>query len=147
MSFAVTGYLAVFEIDKQIAVHHNVRSSQPVEPATRKSGIQSTQEVQNPPVQNGQSRSTGPVQVSSSLQSGHAQQGYAIRQRQGDLTHTSEDSPFLSGGVRLHNSNDNLSTLPTALRPSNSTDSLPNGSTQQSPRVKHIAPPDVDKDE
>ena len=138
--------MAVFESDKQIAVHHNVRSSQPVESAPRKTGIRSTQEVQDPPVQNDRSRPTGPEQASYSLQSDHARQGHNTRQREGDLAHT-EGGPSLSGDVRLHSSNDNLSTSPTALSPSNSTDSLPNGSTQQNPPVKHIAPPDVDKDE
>jgi len=111
-------------------------SSRPVESAPHNST--QAQAVQDPPVQNDSSRPSGPAHTPYSLQSDHAQQVNTTRQREGDPAHA-EDGP--------HNSNDNPSTPPMALSPSSSTVSLPNGPTQQSPPVTHIAPPYVDKDE
>jgi len=121
---------------------HNGGSSQPVEAAPHRTNTNSTQEPQDPPVQNGRSHPSGPAQASHSLQSGHAQQGNTTRQR---LAHAGED-PFRSDHVQ-HQGNNNLSTLPTALSPSSGTASLPNDPIQQIPPVTHIGPPDVDKDE
>jgi hypothetical protein len=133
--------LRLYQTDK--LRRHNGGSSQPVEPAPHRTDIHSTHAVQDPPVQNDRSHPSGPAQASYPLQSGHAfQQGNTTRQREGALAYAED-----GGHVRPHNSNDNLSTVPTALSPSSSTVYLPNGPTQQIPPVTYIDPPDVDKDE
>ena len=93
-------------------------------PTALASSLPKRSTAQEPPVQNGWSRPLGPGQISSTLKSGHVQQG----------------TPLDNGGMTSHNCNDNFSTLPTALSPSSSTVSFPNGFTQQSPPATQIVP-------